>query len=146
VSFTIIQDTREKKPWSFGRASVEVKKLDTGDYSVKGLEDNLFIERKSSVHEVYLTLGKNWKRFEAELERSQAMKYRFMVLECAAKDIYYSAKFSKMSPDFIMGRLIYIQTRYNVNVVFAGQGDHVIRLVKQLMKNIARAEGAYDDT
>ena len=42
-TFIIIQDTREKKPWSFKTSGsiggVEVSKLDTGDYSIKGMEE-----------------------------------------------------------------------------------------------------------
>ena len=34
----IIIDTREQKPWVFPGHTTAVQKLDTGDYSVEGLE------------------------------------------------------------------------------------------------------------
>ena len=53
----IVIDTREQAPWTFNKGLVverfgaafptEVGTLDTGDYSVRGLEDRVRIERKS---------------------------------------------------------------------------------------------------
>ena len=48
----IIVDTREQQPWSFDFNEIAVAKLDTGDYSVAGLEEVLCIERKKSVSEI----------------------------------------------------------------------------------------------
>ena len=48
----IIVDTREQQPWSFDFNEIAVAKLDTGDYSVAGLEEILCIERKKSVSEI----------------------------------------------------------------------------------------------
>ena len=56
--FTVIRDTREKKGhgWWFDESShctgTEVKKLDVGDYSIKGREEIVCIERKESVSEI----------------------------------------------------------------------------------------------
>ena len=47
----IIIDTREQKPWEFPGHTTAVQKLDTGDYSVEGLEDILCIERKQNTSE-----------------------------------------------------------------------------------------------
>ena len=47
--FNIIVDTREQKPWDFNDNFNTTKaKLDTGDYSIEGLEHILCIERKCS--------------------------------------------------------------------------------------------------
>jgi ERCC4-type nuclease len=51
-NFTIIVDTREQKPWSFENYTTAIRKLDTGDYSIEGLEHLLCIERKRSVSEI----------------------------------------------------------------------------------------------
>ena len=52
--YTVIRDTREQEGYTFekftGRYTscngMIIKKLDTGDYSLVGLEDKLCIERK----------------------------------------------------------------------------------------------------
>ena len=50
--FTIIIDTREQQPWTFEHYTTANRKLDTGDYSVEGLENLLAIERKKSINEI----------------------------------------------------------------------------------------------
>lgn len=47
--FTIIVDTREQQPWTFEEYVVANKKLDTGDYSIEGLQDFFAIERKRAL-------------------------------------------------------------------------------------------------
>jgi len=52
----LIIDTREKQPWCFDDdddfQEIIHRKLDYGDYSIEGLEDRIFIERKSSANEL----------------------------------------------------------------------------------------------
>ena len=58
--FTIIKDTREKQGYTFQPSKTQYhvckgmvsRKLDTGDYSLEGLEDKICIERKASVVEL----------------------------------------------------------------------------------------------
>ena len=59
-AYKVIKDTREQDGYTFesftGRYTsckgMVVKKLDTGDYSLEGLEDKLCIERKGRVSEL----------------------------------------------------------------------------------------------
>lgn len=86
----IIQDTREQKPLIFTGLHIrgvsnldkEIKKLDEGDYSIAGLESQVFIERKSAP-DLYGTLFQGRERFERELERvkEKDYKYRYLVIE-----------------------------------------------------------------
>jgi len=137
-TFTIIQDTREKKPWSFKAsgsiAGVKVSKLDTGDYSIKGMEKEFMVERKASVDELFMNLGVQWKRFEREMERAKPYRYKYLVIEANMRDVYRGSRYSKMSGRFIMARLVHIQYKYGVNVIFAGSGTHVQGFITQLMK------------
>lgn len=77
----IIVDTREKLPWLFGfsTASISHQKLNTGDYSIEGLEDVLCIERKKSVSELANNITTD--RFQRELERMSQFPYKFLILE-----------------------------------------------------------------
>ena len=47
ISPVIIIDTREQIPWEFRDLPTEPGTLDTGDYSVSGLEHLIAVERKS---------------------------------------------------------------------------------------------------
>jgi len=143
-TFTIIQDTREKKPWTFEATGsvqdVKVEKLDTGDYSIEGMEDIFFVERKASVEEVYISLGVQWERFRKEMERAKPYKYKFLVIEATMREIYRGTRYSKMTGKFIMARLLHIEQEYGVRVVFAGSGMHVPGFIIQLMLGIKRKE------
>ena len=139
-TFTIIQDTREKKPWAFvatgSVGDIKVSKLDTGDYSIEGMEDILMIERKASVDEIFMNLGVQWERFEREMERAKPYKYKYLVIEATMRDVYRGSRYSKMSGRFIMARLVHLQLEYGVQVIFAGTGRHVPGFIIQLMKAV----------
>lgn len=85
---TILIDTREQTPLEFTGLHIrgvnsmptKVQKLDEGDYSVEGLEDILFIERKS-VNDLYGTIFKGRERFERELTRAQKQQKRYLIIE-----------------------------------------------------------------
>lgn len=128
---TIIVDTREKTPWIFKKCTKTngsiVQKLDTGDYTIMGLESQFIIERKSSAQELYTCMGKESKRFFNELERLKTFKYRFLFLEFSPNDIYempnIAAKYghyAMMSPDYIVSKLMEIEFEYGVKIVFIG--------------------------
>lgn len=92
--WTLIQDSREQFPWSFrnikahkqpdqsspknaGKVNrvilpVEVAALQSGDYSIKGYENLIAIERKS-VQDAWGTFGGGRDRFERELQRLTEM-------------------------------------------------------------------------
>ena len=135
MGFTAIIDTREKEPWILLGStinSVVVEKLDTGDYSVKGLEDQLCIERKRSVSELAMNVSQ--PRFKNELDRMMAYKHRFLVLEFSIQDIMDypvgsgipKARWSslKIKGGYIMLCLSQFQVKYGIHVVFAGNANH----------------------
>lgn len=80
---TIITDTREQEPWTFSffNFAIARQKLDTGDYSIVGLENQVCIERKKSVGELSINLGSKWKQFSAELDRMIDFKYKYIICE-----------------------------------------------------------------
>lgn len=145
--FTVISDSREQLPLQFDSPYIEkvrVNKLSTGDYSIEGLEDILCIERKGSLAEFYRNVTQ--KRFEDELVRMQAYKYRYLVLEFSLSEVMaipYSLGLSakqremcKLSPKYVMGRIAEIQVDYNVNVVFAETRDIVTDVVTNIMRRV----------
>ena len=87
--FTIIRDTREKEGYTFEPVETRyhtckgmvTQKLDTGDYTLEGLEDKLCIERKSSVAEFAGNVGQDRHRFMREIERMKEFPHRYIVLE-----------------------------------------------------------------
>lgn len=92
----ILRDTREKKPWSFDwydDVSIWVGKVEIGDYTIKGFESLVTIERKASTGELAVNLGKTKARFMKELRSMQEYPYRYIIcefpeshLDCFPKD------------------------------------------------------------
>jgi len=84
--YTVTRDSREKPKngWWFpaeGRCEgTVVATLRTGDYSIRGLEDVVCIERKASAIELAQNLFVEVDRFRRELERMES--FRFAVVAC----------------------------------------------------------------
>ena len=93
--FTIIKDTREQEGYTFEPSSSRYhkcngmveRKLDTGDYSLEGLEDKVCIERKASVVELANNIGHDMVRFTNEIERMKSFPHRFMIFEFSLSDV-----------------------------------------------------------
>jgi hypothetical protein len=89
--FTVIVDTREQRPFGFGKiadnrgrvfkVSTCRTKLDAGDYSIQGMEDDIAVERKTKA-DMYGTAGRGRGRFEREVERLAAMAAPAIVIQC----------------------------------------------------------------
>lgn len=142
----IIIDTREKTPYNFrvneNLGGIEIIKLDSGDYSLKGMEDLITIERKNNVIELCNNLGKNRKRFEAELERMKDIKFKFIIVEDYWSSLltkkpfkYVNGKpiYMRMNPNAVFQSIIAIQLKYGVNVIMAGTREMAQKIVRSLL-------------
>ena len=112
---TIIVDSREQKPYKFKNSLV--KKLDAGDYSILGLENQIAIERKSK-SDAYGTIGAGRERFVKELERFQSYKYKAIIIESSLSNFLIQPEFSKMNPKSAINSLIAWSIRFNVHIIF----------------------------
>lgn len=85
----IYYDTREKRPWEFFTEKTTKKKLDCGDYTTSLLLGKYAVERKASLGEVYMNLGKakNYERFHRELDKLLLLEEAECVFEFGESDI-----------------------------------------------------------
>ena len=123
--FVVVIDTREQAPFAFegitgdrGRVleiATSRAGLKTGDYSIRGLEDVIAVERKSKV-DLYGTVGRGRKRFERELERLAAMGAPAVVLECDLASLLHPPGRSKVSPSSVLNSLIAWSVRHRLPV------------------------------
>jgi ERCC4-type nuclease len=135
MDYTIIIDTREQLKIPF--KNFEVATLQTGDYSIKGYENLISIERKSAI-DLYGTLGKGNKRFKKELERSMDLEYFAIVVEDNFQNIrnktFENSHFSKMKGYVITQILCTIHVKYNIPVFFTNNQYESKILIKDLFK------------
>ena len=141
---TLITDTREKNPWTFANQDVQIinQKLDTGDYSLEGLEHEVCIERKRSITEIANNI--TTKRFSDELIRMGRIRYPFLLLEFAIDDILAFPVNSgiprtkwrqlRVNSGFILKYLTEIPFKYNVHVVYCNDRDNAEIIAYHLLK------------
>lgn len=99
---TVIVDTREQLPYDLSPLKMVRAKLDTGDYSVQGLEHRVTIERKS--FEDYVgVVGKGRERFEREIERMKAYDVAMIIVEAHWGDLECGFHRSRVSANSLMG-------------------------------------------
>jgi len=108
--FQIIIDTNEQAPWRFtGMSTVKGVPLivdcvdqwiETGDYSIVGLEDRITIERKS-VSDLFGTVGGGRERFCRELDRMRTFEYSAVIVEGGWADIAVGNYENKSELEFL---------------------------------------------
>lgn len=93
----LLIDTREKQPFDFepddAFESIEYVKLEAGDYSIKGLEHLIVIERKATVDELFINFSKEKERINAEFERLKNHKFKILMIEASCEDVMNPMKY-----------------------------------------------------
>lgn len=152
--FTIIKDTRERQGYTFESIDTKyhvckgmvLRKLDTGDYSIEGLEDKICIERKASVVELANNVGFDKRRFMAEIERMKTFPHKFLVLEFSLEQLMDFPEGSdipddeiknlKISNKYMLRFLMELQINHNVHVIFCGSKKNAKWTVLSIIKRI----------
>ncbi|NBX73233.1 MAG: hypothetical protein EBQ89_02925 [Alphaproteobacteria bacterium] len=142
--FTIIIDTREQQPWSFEDYVVANKKLDTGDYSIEGLQDVFAIERKKSINEIANNIIE--PRFKDVVHRMSQLKYSFFLLEFSMNDVLNYPVGSnlpkrmwdkvRITPAFIMKNILDWQLKYDIKVLFCNNASNAEKVAEYIIKRI----------
>jgi len=131
----ILTDSREQKPYQFKTPS-EVGKLDTGDYSIVGLEDHVSIERKE-LGDLINCLSHERNRFERELYRMRSLDYGALVIEASLSDIANGSYWSQMSPKSAIQSLLAFSIRYRLPIFFCESRHYGQRVTESLLLKYA---------
>jgi DNA excision repair protein ERCC-4 len=97
-----IVDTREQMPLDLSPLKIESGTLPTGDYTVKGLESIIAIERKS-LDDLLACVGQERERFDREVQRMLAYPVRAIVIESTWSDLERGQWRSKVTPAAALG-------------------------------------------
>ena len=152
--FTIIKDTREQEGYTFEPSSSRYhvckgmvnRKLDTGDYSIEGLEDKLCIERKASVVEFANNIGHDAVRFAKEIERMKEFPHRFIVLEFSLTDLMNFPEGTnipeedwnklKVTNKFMLRKIMEYQMYDDIHVIFCDSKKNAKWTVLSILKRV----------
>lgn len=127
----IVVDTREQKPYKFDHSML--KTLESGDYSIRGLEHRIVIERKSKT-DAFGSLGKGRSRFEREIRRMSGYDYAAIVIECSLASFLRPPAFTRMNPRAALNTLISWNVKYGIQVHFASDRKHARALVYRILE------------
>lgn len=148
--FTVIKDTREQDGYFFREfntcAGMVEEKLDTGDYSIKGMEDKICIERKGCVEELAVNLGQKKHAFLAEIDRMEPFPHKFIILEFSLEDLIkfpdetripVKNKASlKITGKYMLKCLFEFQLYNNVQILFCGNKTNAFIAVSSILKRV----------
>jgi len=118
--FYLIQDSREQKPLFKLSKWVVEKGLKTGDYSIKGFENIVTIERKS-ISDLLGTLGQGRDRFENELDRMRDYKFRGLLIEGSENGLYKYSGWSGLHPNSLYHSLGAIECKWGLHIYYANK-------------------------
>ncbi len=131
-----IVDTREQIPLDLEPLQTELGTLATGDYSVRGLEHHVSIERKS-LPDLLGCIGVERERFDREVQRLLAYPVRALVVEATWPDLENGGWRSKVTPAAALGSVLGWIAR-GLPVVMAGDHERAGRYVSRLLYCAAR--------
>ena len=139
----IICDTREQRPWTFEGSGVEVirAKLDSGDYSLPGLESRVAIERKS-LDDWCGSVLHDRARFYRELDRLRGFEFRCVIIEASVREIVAGRYTSQAVPATVLGFIAEVTVGQSVPVYLGGTRAESQILACALLKAARKKLGA----
>lgn len=135
-SVTAIIDSREQTPLDLAPLQSEPGTLATGDYSVKGLEHVIAIERKSA-EDMLACIGRERERFEREVQRLLAFPVRAIVVEAGWQFFERGEWRGNVTPNAAIGSLLGWITA-GVPIVMAYDHARAGKFVSRILYTAAR--------
>jgi ERCC4-type nuclease len=135
-ALTVIVDSREQNPLDVSPMKRIVGTLDTGDYTVQGLEDVIRVERKS-LPDLLSCCGSDRPRFERQIERLRGFPVGVLAIEASWNTIEMGEWQSKMKPSAVVGTLMGLVAS-GINVMPGDSHARLGRLVSRLLYVTAR--------
>ena len=133
----IVIDQQEGIPWKFPNWPTVVEHLVTGDYSIKGLEHLISIERKE-LNDLLGCIGHGRDRFKRELQRMRAHRFRLLVVETDLATIEAGEWRSKLKPNHVLGALAAWQAQFELPVLLAGNARSAAAYVEKYLAQCVR--------
>ena len=148
--YTVIRDTREQEGYYFSEYDLCLgmidQKLDTGDYSIVGLEDKICVERKGCVEELAINLGQKKHTFLRGIERMKDFPHKFIILEFSLSELIdfpensripeKSKNSVKITGKYMLKCLMEFQLYDNIHVIFCGNKYNAFLTVSSLLKRV----------
>lgn len=123
----IVIDTREKDECVF--ADSVRKKLDAGDYSIEGLENQVAVERKS-LDDFVSTVIHGRARFRDELRKLAGYRATCIVVEAGVLDVLLHRYRGDAHPNAVLGSALSIILDFRIPVFFCSNRQAACQFVQ----------------
>lgn len=123
---TIIIDTREQKPLVFEHLPSERGTLQSGDYSIAGLEHDFAIERKS-IADLCQSVIQGRERFERELHRLRGFDFARVLIVGSPHEVQGQAQ----NPKAVFSSISAFEARYKIAFIWEPSPELAARLVER---------------
>jgi ERCC4-type nuclease len=131
---TILIDNKEKEKLVFENQNTEQVALRFGDYSIKGFEKDIAIERKS-INDIASSLsGEERLKFERRIQDClNNLKFYAVVIECDYNAFNNKSNwYSKITPNCLKGTIIKWMVKHGVHIVFSGSRQNSSEIIKSM--------------
>ncbi len=136
---TALIDSREQRPYVLHPLQSVTATLQSGDYSIRGLERDLAVERKS-VDDLVQCIGPERERFLRELERLQAYSHCCVVVEGDWQQLTEGQYRSRLNPKSAANSVTSWMSKYGVPFAFVGNREAGESFTRNFLFLTARAE------
>lgn len=102
---TVIRDSREQTPADLTPMKMITGTLVTGDYSIRGLESLVSIERKT-LQDLIGCVGRERERFEREIQRLRAYETRALFIDGSLDDMRQGKYRGAVHPNSAIGSVM----------------------------------------
>lgn len=133
---TIVIDTREQQPYLFPACNTIIAGLETGDYSIAGMEEFVSVERKS-LQDFIACCGRERERFKKELKRLHMIKHCMIVLEAGYEQIMAGTWPGCITPDHVVSSIASWTARF-CPIALAGNRIHANDFTQRFLMAVAR--------
>ncbi len=123
---TIIIDTREQRPLEFRHLPTVAGTLQSGDYSVAGLEHEFAIERKT-VADLCQSVTRGRERFERELHRLRGFSFARVLIVGSPHEVQTKAQ----NPKAVFSSITAMETRWNIPFIWEPSPETAARLIER---------------
>lgn len=135
-SVVAIIDTSEQQPLALSPLQTEIATLDTGDYSIKGLEHVVRIERKS-LQDLIGCVGAERERFDREVQRLLAYPIRILLIESSWQEVEAGGWRGKVTVEQAIGSLLGWQAA-GLSIHMAGDHERAGRHLARILYTVAK--------
>lgn len=118
----VIIDTREQDPLFLQKnapkgLTIVRDTLRNGDYSIRGFETSLFIERKK-ISDLVPYLARDHAQTRSKLERCSGYLFKALVIEATEGDLLVPQLFTQVSPETVRQALAALEIRYGLHIYY----------------------------